>query len=206
MKKQELHPNTSTINRKQKNQSKRAREDALLWLAKTFPLAFDNSHRIQPLKLGIMEEILVHAPTAAAIGISKSKLREAVVLFTRRIDYLTALKAREMRIDLKGSPCVAVTEEEAERAAAKIRKRVEKCAKNARKTLPKLLSQKPNSMYSSSTTDVIGLERGEWINPQVQTPPTSVVIKTKSTRQFDPSAVARLKEKLGLSLTQEKDQ
>ena len=41
----------------------------------------------------------------------KGKLREAVVLFTRRLDYLTCLKAREMRIDLEGNIAGEVTEE-----------------------------------------------------------------------------------------------
>ncbi|MDI1352614.1 MAG: ProQ/FinO family protein, partial [bacterium] len=124
MRKQELHPRTAVLNKNQKNLSKKARTDALAWLAATFPLAFDNTLRINPLKAGIMDDILEHAEHAAENGISKSKLREAVVLFTRRLDYLACLKAREMRIDLQGNSMVAVTDEEAEHASLKIKKRI----------------------------------------------------------------------------------
>lgn len=134
MRKQELHPRTAVINKTQKNQSKKARADALLWLAANFPAAFDNSLRIRPLKGGIMNDILLHADKAAEVGISKSKLREAVVLFTRRLDYLACLKAREMRVDLQGNDVAEVSAEEADHAAAKIKKRVEKrrsqCSQN----------------------------------------------------------------------------
>ena len=39
MRKQELHPRTAAINQKQKNMSKKARLDALSWLASKFPNA-----------------------------------------------------------------------------------------------------------------------------------------------------------------------
>lgn len=208
MRKQELHPRTAMINQKQKNLSKKARGEALSWLAATFPHAFDNTIAIQPLSLGIMADILAHADKAAEVGISNSKLREAVVLFARRIDYLTCLKAREMRIDLNGNPVSQVTEEEAALAAAKIKKRVEKSAKNARKNLVSTTFTKP-----STTQRVISQpakeftpyypERAPAYSVQNSVTPTaraaSVTVMHKQTRQYDPDAVARLKEKLGLS-------
>lgn len=133
MRRQELHPRTAVINKTQKNKSKKARTDALLWLAANFPAAFDNSIRIRPLKIGIMDDILLHGDKAHEAGVSKSKLREAVVLFTRRLDYLACLKLRELRVDLQGNEVGEVTAEEAEHAAAKIKKRVEKSIRNARK-------------------------------------------------------------------------
>ncbi len=204
MRKQELHPRTAVINQKQKNLSKKARLDALNWLAKTYPNVFDNTLRIQPLSLGIMTDILTHAQ---ASGFSKSKLREAVVLFTRRIDYLTCLKAREMRVDLNGNPVSQVTEEEAAQAAAKIKKRVEKSAKNARKNL---LTQTPVKPVHSKVTHMptqeftpFYPERAPAYSIQNATPSVtraaSVTVTHKQTRQYDPDAVARLKEKLGLS-------
>lgn len=214
MRKQELHPRTAVINKKQKNQSKKVRLEALSWLASTFPDAFDNTIRIQPLSVGIMVDILAHADKAAEAGISNSKLREAVVLFTRRIDYLTCLKAREMRVDLHGNPVALVTEEEAAMAAAKIKKRVEKSAKNARKnaiTQPpvKPASSRPMnpSMPHAATTDYSSYypERAPLFSMQNSTAPTAratpVTVTHKQSRQFDPDAVARLKEKLGLSRT-----
>lgn len=212
MRRQELHPRTAIINNKQKSKSKQSRHDALVWLAAQFPQAFDNSLCIRPLKLGIMDDILAHADQASAVGISKSKLREAVVLFTRRIDYLTSLKAREMRIDLHGNPTNPVTEDEAERAATKIRKRVEKSAKNARKNLttksPTMHSTKPvnpfnqtssheSMSYYSERSSAFGAMQNSTMTQS--TKPAAVVVKHKSARQYDPDAVARLKEKLGLS-------
>ena len=207
MRKQELHPRTAVINQKQKNMSKKARLDALCWLADTFPNVFDNTIRIQPLSLGIMADILAHADSAAA-GISKSKLREAVVLFTRRIDYLTCLKAREMRIDLNGNPVAQVTEEEALLAAAKIKKRVEKSAKNSRKNLssalPVKLPYSPRQVNQPTQEFVPSYpERAPAYSVQNSIVPAAraatVTITHKQTRQYDPDAVARLKEKLGLS-------
>lgn len=218
MRKQELHPRTAVINKAQKNSSKKARSDALLWLATAFPAAFDNSVRIRPLKSGIMDDILQHAEKAAEQNISKSKLREAVVVFTRRLDYLTCLKSREMRIDLEGNEVGVVTEEEAEHASAKIKKRIEKSVKNARKMLSEKSGSPANTSATKSTylsksknnTPYVGDEdffpvypTRQAIQTPVAKPSPAVVVKHKTTRQFDPSAVARLKEKLGLSKTAE---
>ena len=96
MSKHDLHPRTAILNQKEKNKCKLARLKALAWLAEKFPEAFCNQVRIRPLKIGIMDDIIRFTEEASAAGISKSKLREAVVVFTRRIDYLTCLKAREM--------------------------------------------------------------------------------------------------------------
>jgi ProP effector len=221
MSKQELHPRTAVLNKNQKNNSKKLREKALQWLASNFPLAFDNTLRIRPLKAGIMEEILHYADKAAADGVSKGKLREAVVIFTRRLDYLACLKSREMRVDLQGNELCEVTLEEAEHAAIKIRKRVEKSARNARK----LLGSKSSTPFIASTNQnsappkpsSTNHEQGDYLPtyPSRSTPynsnsappakVSSVIVKHKTTRQFDPSAVARLKEKLGLSRAMEEN-
>ncbi|HAT8177929.1 TPA: activator of prop osmoprotectant transporter [Legionella pneumophila] len=219
MRKQALHPRTAVINKAQKNQSKRARSDALLWLAANFPEAFDNSLRIRPLKIGIMSDILQHAEKAEQVGISKSKLREAVVLFTRRLDYLACLKAREMRIDLQGNPVSEVTEEEAEYASMKIKKRVEKSVKNARKQVSGKTVNHSHGNNQPSTVSSIKPMNSIESHPEPLMPvyplrssaytsqnmamqsakSPSVVVKHKAPKQYDPDAVARLKEKLGLS-------
>ncbi|MGL6028751.1 MAG: ProQ/FinO family protein [Legionella sp.] len=221
MRKQELHPRTAILNKSQKNHSKRARTEALAWLSQTFPVAFDNSLCIRPLKIGIMDDILLHADKALAAGISKAKLREAVVLFTRRIDYLACLKAREMRVDLAGVAVSEVTEDEASLAAGKIKKRVEKSIRNARKALPAKAnptaantSASSNQYAKSSSSSASSDDYLPTYPPRSQayaaqnatTTPArtaSVIVKHKTTRQYDPSAVARLKEKLGLSLGME---
>jgi ProP effector len=215
MRKQELHPRTAVINKSQKIQSKKARSDALLWLAATFPAAFDNSLRIRPLKTGIMDDILLHADQAAEAGISKSKLREAVVLFTRRLDYLACLKLRERRVDLYGNDVAEVSAEEADHAAAKIKKRVEKSVRNARKLMAeKTASHYSNNQLPTSYTSRVNSQANasdDYLptypvrsyaaqNTTAQAPRSAaVVVKHKTTRQYDPDAVARLKEKLGLS-------
>ncbi|HVT62732.1 MAG TPA: ProQ/FinO family protein [Legionellaceae bacterium] len=204
MRKQVLHPRTAAINQKQKNYSKKYRLDALHWLQVTFPAAFDNSVKIQPLNLGIMKDILQYADQAAAQGISKSKLREAVVLYTRRLDYLACLKARDMRIDLFGNPSEIVSIEDAEHAALKMKKRVEKTLKNARKSnaiggettqRPKPLSSS-SGMITDSQTETMSAYTA-LASDQITT--KIVAVKHKSTRMYDPTAVARLKEKLGIS-------
>ena len=219
MRKQELHPRTAVLNKNQKNKSKKARIDALAWLAVNFPNAFDNSMRISPLKLGIMNDLLQYADKAAEADISKSKLREAVVLFTRRLDYLACLKSREMRIDLQGNTVSEVTEEEADHAAAKIKKRIEKSVRNARKIMAEKNSGHSGSISqqstgytfkSSSQAEPVSDDylptyparapaHSAQIAPAQPARASSVVVKHKTTRQYDPDAVARLKEKLGLS-------
>ncbi len=213
MSRQELHPRTEALNKIQKNKSKKARKDALTWLVTKFPNVFDNSLRIRPLKKGIMQDIIAYADEAKKAGISKSKLREAVVLFTRRIDYLTCLKAREMRIDLEGHSSSDVTEEEAEKAASKIKKRVEKSARNARKNIA---SKIPNHYQAKVSKPIVhnhhaSMDQGPRYPERppafsqsamyvTQKPSSaSVVVKHKTARHYDPEAVARLKAKLGLS-------
>jgi ProP effector len=221
MKKQELHPRTVSINQTQKNHSKKERCRALEWLSKEFPQAFDNTLSIRPLKIGIMQDIFLHADKASAVGVSKSKLREAVVLYTRRLDYLACLKLRERRVDLYGNEIADVTETEAECACTKIKKRIEKGAKNARKVMAEKgafsvsYNTQSNSHYaknhssssSSSSVDYISdyPSRNSMMNNSPGATKQPVLIKHKTARQYDPDAVARLKEKLGLSRESEKN-
>lgn len=206
MRKQALHPRTAGINSKQKSKSKQAKYEALHWLAEQFPQAFDTRECIRPLKTGIIEDILAYAEQAAIAGVSKSKLREAVVIFTRRMDYLACLKAQETRIDLQGNSTAAVTAEEAEKAALKIKKRIEKSIKNARKACHSTKSHAP--YVSKSNTPSKPLPPHQYPEPAVYTsmaaPKRAVPsITVKSSRAYDPHAVARLKEKLGLSKKEE---
>jgi len=177
MKKELLHPITASINLKQKNESKRSRQKALAWLVQKFPKAFDTSEQILPLCIGIDREIMLYADEAAQSGISRSKLREALVIFTRRIDYLASLKSQDVRVNLDGSPSGVVSEEEAFSAAQKIKKRIEKNLRNTRKES----NQRP--IYQQETP--------------IKKP--AIVIKNKAAKSFDPTAVERLKNKLGLS-------
>lgn len=210
MRRQELHPHTAVINRAQKIHSKKTRLEALQWLSMKFPKAFDNSLKIQPLKIGIMTDILSYSEEAQRAGFSKSKLREAVVVFTRRIDYLTCLKARNQRIDLEGNPVALVTEEEALKATHKIKKRIEKSMRNARKTGTKKIGSSGTGITANWTvplsplTDPHQFERKPLYSmPEPQSQARSPVIKHKSARPFDPDAVARIKQRLGLKQKKE---
>ena len=210
MKKQALHPRTESINIKQKKRAKLARIEALRWLAQTFPAAFDTSQQIQPLKIGILNDVLAHAATAPDCGVSKSKLREALAMFTRRIDYLACLKTRGIRIDLYGNPIAEVNDEDADHAAIKIKKCIEKSAK-----YNKTLSAKKTTTHATSKPHAVGcahnpLESKQTLpahhypsyNPELldrhatqkSVHKPSIIIKP--SRKYD--AVARLKEKLGL--------
>jgi len=181
MKNQPLHPHTEIINKKQKNISKAKRQEALAWLFRRFPHAFSSDTAIYPLKTGILKDILLHAEEAQAIGVSRSKLREALVLYTRRIEYLACLKAQDTRIDLDGKPTAKVTEDEAQKAAIKLRRRVEKSTKNTKPLEPKEKAQILSPQYADKAALT-----------------SKVTIKHKTTRAYDPSTVARLKEKLGI--------
>lgn len=215
MRRQELHPRTAAINKVQKNQSKKIRNTALTWLVNTFPAAFDTSKHVRPLKIGIMTDILTYADEASKQGISKSKLREAVVLFTRRIDYLACLKAREMRVDLMGAPTTLVTEEEAEKAASKIKKRIEKSTRNARKLISTKTTTNSGRKLTLNASHQSEQEyNGHYperapafsVQNPFMPPRSAAVVVKKSSRQFDPDAVARLKEKLGLSRKSEPEE
>jgi ProP effector len=219
MKKSVLHPRTALINAIQKKESKKTRTQALQWLADTFPEAFDNKIRIRPLQIGILDAILEQAELAQQQGISKSKLREAVVIYTRRLDYLVCLKARETRVDLQGKPCTQVTEEEAASAAIKVKKRVENHIKHVKKTTTESVGwasaqQPPQGSVKSpqgravpsaqESFPVYPLRANHTESKSATAKPTTVMVKHKTTRAYDPDAVARLKEKLGISNNSER--
>lgn len=180
-----LHPRTAILNSKQKHQARTKRLQALNWLAKKFPESFDNKLKIRPLKTGIMHDLLAYVDEAAAHGISKTKLREAVVVFTRRIDYLACLKAKEMRIDLHGQPCAVVSDEEAERAAQKIKIRVSKTTLHAQQNIAKKVAEYYQNQVSTHPY------------PTTRSNP-SITVKRKLTPMSHAKTVERLKEKLGI--------
>lgn len=193
MNKNQLVLRTETINKKQKMRSRLSRQKALGWLKERFPKAFDTSEQIFPLSIGIMNEILLYANEAEQQGISKAKLREAVVVFTRRLDYLASLKAKGVRVNLNGEPCGEVTEEESILAAQKIKKRIEKTIKTHRK----FTVETPSKPYYFSEP------RSYEIHPEENVRKPEIVFKTKSVKSIDPSAVERLKSKLGLHKKEE---
>lgn len=180
---------SSGVVMKQKNQSRYARLQALRWITQRFPDAFDTENRIQALKIGILQELLQYADEAEKAGISRAKLREALVVFTRRLDYLACLKAQGPRINLKGEIVGKVSLEEAQNAAIKIKKMIEKNHKHQKRTKTRELD-----FESQSHRDVF--PSYQEVKPQKS---VEVVIKTKTTKTLDPNAINRLRSKLGLA-------
>lgn len=179
-----VHPRTVYINRAQKERSKKACIEALQWLVKTFPEAFDTEMQVRPLKIGIMTDLLEHVKLQKIETISKSKLRQAVVMFTRRMEYLVCLKCQEERIDLYGKAAGTVTDEEALQAVEKIKKHVAKSIREKHAPKKETLTIAPLSDSFHAIKEV--------------KPMAEVTVKRK-IRRFDPEAVARLKEKLGIA-------
>jgi ProP effector len=180
---------TSPLMMKQKNQSRHARLQALRWVIQRFPNAFNTDTHINALQLGIMQELLKYADEAQAFGISKAKLREALVVFTRRLDYLACLKAQGPRVNLEGEIVGVVSEDEAKNAASKIKKLIEKSQKHQRKN--KLKDQdfdfQPMREFYPAHFEAKAQKSVE------------VVIKSKTSKTLDLNAVNRLRSKLGLS-------
>ena len=116
---------------------------------------------------------------------------------------------------MEGNPVHEVSLEETEKAINKIKKRIEKSSRNARKNTPSKpikFSRNPSSIQSvnqaEQETNLFYPERVPAFsmqNPLTPSRSASVFVK-KSSRQFDPDAVARLKEKLGLSRKSETEE
>jgi ProP effector len=200
MKKNQLHPRTESINVKQKNHCRLARLQALRWLVARFPKAFDTTEQIYPLSVGVMADVLSYAKEAELSGISKSKLRQAIVVFTRRIDYLTSLKLGGVRINLEGEVCGVVTEEQAMAAALKIKKRVEKSVRNQKRAV---FLEAQAARLAVEPYRTRSFEREHDNDHTLGSKKTEIVFKNKTTKAVDPNAVERLKSKLGLGLRKE---
>lgn len=84
------------------------------WLIEQFPKAFfSKSHLVQPLKLGISEDIIDVYERLEVRPFSKKLLREALNYYTASKAYLLAQKPYAQRVDLFGQPNGTVTAEQA---------------------------------------------------------------------------------------------
>ncbi len=177
-------PTPSRLHRAAQAKRKKACLEALSWLAKTFPEPFDTETQVRPLKIGIIDDIFAYMEENNIDDISKSKLRQALVLFTRRMEYLVCLKGREPRIDLHGQTCGEVTETQALAAGDKIKQHVE--------------GMMESKHVKASVNEGVSCSRVSE-NSSIKAASPKVVIKRKVNRRFDPEAVARFKEKLGIA-------
>lgn len=92
-------------------------KEALELLYQHFPKAFIKEGDCKPLKVGILEDL---KPLIAGIeGLSISKVRAAVRIYTTRLRYFYAVREGAMRIDLNGNEVEPVTAEHAEYARSR---------------------------------------------------------------------------------------
>ncbi len=92
-------------------------KEALELLYQHFPKAFIKEGDCKPLKVGILEDL---KPLIADIeGLSISKVRAAVRIYTTRLRYFYAVREGAMRIDLNGNEVEPVTAEHAEYARSR---------------------------------------------------------------------------------------
>jgi len=201
-----IHPVTEKINQKQIQESNQARVEALKWLGKTFPEAFNTEHRVRPLKKGIMEDILSYMEQNNLQKVySKSKVREAVVMFTHRMEYLVCLKCRNDRIDLQGKFSEPVSVEESEFAAKKIKSHLQNAISKSNSDEASFSNYKkekasalPKSYQKYVGASSVNSGATSSASDNIVTNKTQVTIKRKISKRIDPEAVARLKAKLGI--------
>lgn len=94
------------------------------WLIEQFPKAFFQKHHlVQPLKLGILEDIIDVYERLDSPPFSKKQLREALNYYTASKAYLLAQKADAERVDLFGHPNGAVNAEQASYAQKRYQER-----------------------------------------------------------------------------------
>lgn len=83
-------------------------------LQKRFPIAFPKNPAPKvPLKIGIFEDVLAHAPE---LGLTEAELRDAIRTWCRGARYWACLTEGAQRVDLAGQPVGAVTEADARRS------------------------------------------------------------------------------------------
>lgn len=93
-------------------------QTALGLIYEHFPKAFFKEGDPKPLKLGIFDDL--KARIEGIEGLSITKVRAAVRIYTSRLKYLHSIKEGARRIDLDGNEADEVTKEHAEYAKQKI--------------------------------------------------------------------------------------
>jgi len=78
-------------------------KETLELLYKTFPKAFVKEGDVKPLKIGIFDDL--KEKVASIEGLSVSKVRAALRLYTSRLKYLYSVKEGAPRIDIDGNDC-----------------------------------------------------------------------------------------------------
>lgn len=93
---------------------KQKKQAVIAWLSEQFPAAFFKQARgIQPLKLGIFDDIMDFYERLDTPPFSKKELREALNYYSSSPAYLTCQKNNVARIDLFGNEIDVVTQQQA---------------------------------------------------------------------------------------------
>lgn len=93
---------------------KQKKQAVIAWLSEQFPAAFFKQARgIQPLKLGIFDDIMDFYERLDTPPFSKKELREALNYYSSSPAYLTCQKHNAARVDLFGNEVDIVTQEQA---------------------------------------------------------------------------------------------
>ncbi len=104
-----------------------------------FPHCFKELKEIQPLKIGIKQDLVKHLSSREDIVISdKACMVNSLAYYVNSIAYHKSMVAGAMRLDLEGNPVTAVTAEEANYSA--------ECRKSK-------LQKKQSSNSIAATTD-----------------------------------------------------
>ena len=104
--------------------SKKDKLNTIEWLADHFPAAFfKKTSQIQPLKIGIFDDIIDFYERLDAPPFSKKDLREALNYYSASPAYLSCQKANVARVDLYGNEVDTVTDEQAKYAYQRYQQR-----------------------------------------------------------------------------------
>lgn len=90
-------------------------KEVLALLATQFPLCFSLQGTLQPLKVGIFQDLALRLADEGLI--SKTQLRQALRVYTSSWRYLEATKAGIARVDLDGVAGDVIDEQQAEHAS-----------------------------------------------------------------------------------------
>lgn len=101
-------------------------KDVLAFLCQSFPQCFTSSGVVQPLKVGIFQDLAARLGEDATV--SKTQLRQALRVYTSSWRYLEATKEGVNRIDLEGQPAEVIDAQQAEHAAKLLAESKQKAA------------------------------------------------------------------------------